>query len=122
MLFKLILAFTILTTLIATNFTLTPATTIINAISDYTWNINFSPIASRNSITLSFPINVTVNANSSVTWNGLTLNKTAYTTNTITFNATELASESSISLVVTNIRNPATAIIANYNFTLTSPL
>ncbi len=122
MLFKLIIVSIIITKLIATDFTITPTSTIINTINDYTWNIIFSPIVSRNTISLTFPTNVTVNANSSVVCNGVTLTKTANTSNSITFNATSLAAEASIMIVVTNIRNPSSASIANFNFTLISPL
>ena len=122
MLFKAILAFLILSTLAATDFTVTIANTLINALTDYSWAVNFAPIASRSTITLTFPTNVTVTNISEVTWNGVTLPKTASTTTSISFTATALAAESSILLKVSNIRNPPTAMIANYNFTLTSSL
>ncbi len=122
MLFKAILAFLILTTLIATDFTVKPANSVINAVTDYSWAINFSPINSRSTITLTFPANVTVTNTSTVTWKGVSLPITASTPNSISFNATSLATESSIELKVSNVRNPASAIIANYNFSLISPL
>jgi len=122
MLFKSILTFLILSTFTATDFTVKVANTVINAVTDYSWAINFSPINSRSTITLTFPTNVTVTNTSTVTWNGVSLPKTAFTPTSISFTATDLAAESSIELKVTNVRNPPTAMIANYNFTLTSPL
>ena len=122
MIFTSIITYLILTCsqVSPTDFTIVPTTLAINALADYLWNINFSPIAARTTITLTFSNNVTLTSTSAVMYNSLPLTIIANGTNFITFDASSLAAAASASITVTNIRNPPMAKTSDYNFTLSS--
>lgn len=83
------------------------SSTAINSIATYTWAITFNAGTPYNPLTLTFPSQITLLANTTVTINSLS-QSFSVTGNAITI--TSNITLSTISIVVGNVQNPSSAI------------
>lgn len=107
---------------INTTFTVAVANPVINAATQYVWNVTFNSTAPRNTVTLTFPTAVTVQSTSAVSYNGSPLTISGFTPNSITFSGTTLNLTTFVLLTISPILNPPSAIPSTHSFTLTTPL
>lgn len=83
----------------------------INAVTNYTWTIFFNGTTNRSSITLNFPTQVTVTNASRAYLGGMTLlTISGNTSNSLTLNTNSNSIVGTVSIVVTNVINPPSAI------------
>lgn len=93
------------------------SSTAINSIATYTWAITFNAGTPYNPLALTFPTQVTLLANCTVTINSVA-QTFSISANTLTI--TSNISLSTVSIVVGNVQNPSSAI-SSYAFSYTNP-
>jgi len=83
----------------------------INAVTNYTWTIFFNGTTNRTSISLSFPVQITLTNASKAYLSGSTLlTISSNTSNTLNLSTSGNSILGSVSIVVTNVVNPPSAI------------
>lgn len=92
-----------------TNFTVTLGNYNINAMNSYTWDVTFTDFTTRTYMTLTFPTNTKLTADSLPYISNILYPVLSYTTNSITINTLSLSISSTISVVITNVTNPYSA-------------
>ena len=90
--------------------TITPNSSTVNAVTNYTWNLIFNSNTSRVTLNLTFPTQCVLSANTSAWINSTQLNH-SFSGNVLTISSTLLFGN--IAIVVRNVKNPNSAIITN---------
>jgi hypothetical protein len=103
-----------------TNFTISLGNYNINAMTNYTWDVAFTDFTTRTWMTLTFPTNTKVTADSLPYISNTLYQVLTYTDVSITINTTSLNITSTVRIIITNVTNPYSAQTSVVSFSFTS--
>ncbi len=92
----------------------------INALTNYTWLISFTDLSSRTYMTFTFPTAVSPSPNSLAHIATTQITPSNIGTNSLTISTTGLTITSTMSIILTNIVNPSSALTSVRTFYFTS--
>jgi len=122
MIFSIIITLLILTVGQAANssFTVSLSSSTVNAISSYSWTINFNSTTSRDPIIFTFPPQVTLTNNTSAQLGGTTLFRNSFTNNALNISGSSITITIPMIIIITNVINPPAALTSSVAFFLTT--
>ena len=101
----------------ATSFTVSILDPKINAVTSYTWQINFNDFGQRLTMTFLFPTGVSFSGSTTATFGGgAPLTPTGTNSNSITFNTASVSITSILNVVISNVINPFSALSSQTAF------